>query len=77
MRGSKFSHGSMALLTGVFAALFLYLGLFRDGFNLLYTVVGGIWLAGCICHILASQEQTRRPSGRTEDKKLSMEVKRK
>ena len=56
MRGSKFSHGSMALLTGVFAALFLYLGLFRDGFNLLYTVVGGIWLAGCIFHIQASKE---------------------
>ena len=46
----------MALLTGVFAAFFLYLGLFHGEFNLLYTVVGGIWLVGCICHFLASKE---------------------
>ena len=57
MRGSKFSHGSMAILTGFCAALFLYLGLFQgESINILYTVLGGIWLVGCICHILASKE---------------------
>lgn len=56
MRGGKFSHGSMAILTGFCAVLFLYLGLFHgEGVNILYTVVGGIWAVGCICHILASK----------------------
>lgn len=57
MRGNKFSHSSMALITGLCAVLFLYLGLFQgEKINILYTVLGGIWTVGCICHILASRE---------------------
>lgn len=56
MRGGKFSHGSMAILTGFCAAVFLYLGFFQgDGINILDIVVGVIWLVACISHTLASK----------------------
>lgn len=56
MRGGKLSHGSMAILTGFCAAIFLYLGLFQgEGVNILNVVVGVIWLVACICHTLASK----------------------